>query len=90
MGLEVSRKIAAALNRHPTLARQYAPRDPRFVTQAIDDAAHRGYQTWHRELDQEVVDRLARNPNATTGQFERYLRNRYAQPDLVARFPNGF
>jgi hypothetical protein len=86
----ISRRIAAALDVHPTLAGQYTPRDPRFVTQALDDAAHRGYQTWHRQLDAEVVDWLASNPNATTTAFEQFLRGRYAQEDLIARFPNGF
>jgi len=60
------------------------------VTQAVDEAAHRGYQMWHRALDAEVVDWLARCPNATTSQFEQFLGQRYAQPDLVERFPNGF
>ena len=86
----ISRRIAAALDDHPTLAGAYTPRDPRFVTQAIDDAAHRGYQTWHRQLDAEVADWLARNPNATTTGFEQFLRQRYGQADLLARFPNGF
>jgi RHS repeat-associated protein len=86
----ISRRIAAALEDHPTLAGQYAPRDPRFVTRAADAAAHRGYQTWHRQLDAEVADWLARNPNATTTQFERFLQGRYTQPDLLERFPNGF
>lgn len=65
-------------------------RDPRFVTRAIDGEAHRGYQTWHRELDAEIVDWLARNPNATSQQFEGYLKQQYAQPDRATRFPNGF
>ncbi len=86
----ISRRIASALDDHPTLAGQYTPRDPRFVTQAVDDAAHRGYQTWHRQLDAEVVDWLARNPNATTSTFEQFLHQRYGQADLLARFPNGF
>ena len=60
------------------------------MTRAADAAAHRGYQTWHRQLDAEVADWLARNPNATTTQFERFLQQRYSQPDLLERFPNGF
>ncbi|MFV0317966.1 MAG: RHS repeat-associated core domain-containing protein, partial [Microthrixaceae bacterium] len=86
----ISRRIAGALADHPALAGQYTARDPRFVTRAVDAAAHRGYQTWHRLLDTEVVDWLARNPNATTSQFEQFLRGRYAQSDLIERFPNGF
>lgn len=86
----ISRRIAGALDDHPALAGQYTPRDPRFVTRAADAAAHRGYQTWHRQLDAEVVDWLARNPNATTTSFERFLQGRYGQADLLERFPNGF
>jgi hypothetical protein len=86
----VSRPIAKAIEEHPNLAGEYAPRDPRFVTRAVDQAAHRGYQTWHRALDDEVVGWLQRNPGATTADFEQYLRARYSQPDLKGRFPNGF
>ena len=69
---------------------KYGWRDLRFTTTAVDDAAHRGYQTWHRELDDEIVGWLGRNQNATTQQFEDWLRWRYSQPDMKARFPNGF
>jgi hypothetical protein len=80
------------LEKHPTLRGRYQPRDPRFTTQAIDEAAHRGYQTWHRELDAEVVQWLEAEANqaATPAQFEAWLRWRYSQPDLLARCPNGF
>jgi RHS repeat-associated protein len=86
----ISTRIARALERHPTLAEHYSRRDPRFVTRAVDNAAHRGYQTWHRNLDAEVADFIGGNPNLAPEAFERYLRDRYAQPDLNWRFPNGF
>jgi len=54
----ISTRIARALDSHPTLKGLYQPRDPRFTTQAIDVAAHRGYQHWHRQLDKEVVNWL--------------------------------
>ncbi len=88
----ISRPIYNELEQHPNLAGRYAPRDPRFTTQALDEAAHRGYQTWHRELDAEVGQWL-RNPanaNATPADFEAWLRWRYSRPDLRSRFPNGF
>jgi len=88
----ISTRIGRALEEHPTLRGQYQPRDPSFTTQAIDEAAHRGYQTWHIELDAEVA-RWLQNPDnaaATPAQFEAWLRWRYSQPDLRARFPNGF
>jgi len=86
----ISNPIAKALAKHLTLAGKYSARDSRFVTRAVDEAAHRGYQTWHRELDSEVAAWLAEHEGATTEQFEQFLRARYAEPDLVWRFPNGF
>jgi RHS repeat-associated protein len=85
----ISRTVHSALEQHPSLAGRYSARDPRFVTRAIDGAAHRGYQQWHRELDREVVEWIQNTPDATTEQFERYLRDLYARPDLAPRFPNG-
>ena len=67
----------------------YTARDPRFVTQARDLASHRGYDTFHRNLDAEIAGWIRGNPNATQAQFENYLRGVYQRPDVVARFPNG-
>jgi RHS repeat-associated protein len=88
----ISAAIHRALESHPTLRGHYRVRDPRFTAQAIDKAAHVGYQEWHRQLDAEVVEWLGRAENqaATPAQFEGWLRQRYAQPDLQAKFPNGF
>jgi hypothetical protein len=60
-----------------------------YCTQAIDDAAHRGYQTWHRELDAEAGQWIRNNPQATPQTFEGWLNGRYNQTDLQQRFPNG-
>jgi poly(3-hydroxyalkanoate) synthetase len=60
------------------------------MTNVLCPYGHRGYQTWHRELDQEVVDWLKNNQAATPQQFESWLRWRYSQADLLQRFPNGF
>jgi hypothetical protein len=86
----ISKPVAKALDKHPNLAGEYKPRDPRLSTQAADKAAHRGYQKWHRELDAEVSKWIAEHPDATKETFENWLRRRYSQPDLKARFPNGF
>ncbi|MFY0525961.1 Wall-associated protein precursor [Archangium gephyra] len=86
----ISRPIAKALEDHQTLKGQYKPRDERFVTRAVDEKAHCGYQEWHRELDAEVVQWLRRNREATAKQFEAYLRLIYNRPDMLARFPHGF
>lgn len=86
----ISARIKGAIERHPTLAGEFSRRDPRFITQAVDDSVHRGYQRWHRDLDEEVARWLGLNRNVTPRQFEGYLRNRYGQPDLRGSFPNGF
>jgi hypothetical protein len=88
----ISTKIARELEKHPTLKGKYTARDPRFTTRAVDKEAHKGYQKWHRDFDKEVVEWLGREENkaATPAQFEAWLRWRYSQPDLKARFPIGF
>jgi hypothetical protein len=88
----ISAKVHRALQDHKTLSDAYRRRDPRLVTQAADKAAHFGYQKWHRDLDAEVVRWLRDtvNENATVEDFEAWLRWRYSQPDLAARFPDGF
>jgi hypothetical protein len=85
----IAKKIHDALQEHPNLIGQYTHRDPRFVTQAIDYDAHKGYQEWHRLLDREIADHVQNNLGMTPQQFESYLRSRYDRPDLLARFPRG-
>lgn len=86
----ISKQIAAALEDHAILKGHYTARDPRFVTRAVDKDAHNGYQTWHREVDKEVVDWLRRYIKATPEEFEAFLREIYSRPAMRARFPNGF
>jgi hypothetical protein len=85
----ISRPIAKALARHRTLRGLYKPRDRRFVTRAVDEQSHCGYQQWHRDVDAEVVEWLERNRTATPKQFEAFLREIYNRPPMRARFPNG-
>lgn len=86
----ISRPIAKALAKHRTLKGQYKARDKRFVSRAVDEKAHCGYQQWHRDVDKEVVEWLERNGTATAKEFEAFLREIYNRPDMLARFPNGF
>jgi len=86
----ISTRIGRVIERHPTLAGKYSRRDPRLTTQATNESAHRGYQGWHRDLDEQVVRWLGQNRNVSPKAFEQYLRGRYKQPDLRQRFPNGF
>jgi RHS repeat-associated protein len=85
----ISRTVHQALEQHPVLRGRYEARDARFETQARDPEAHRGWQEWHRNVDAEVASWVRSNPNATRGQFESYLFQRYSQPDLLHRFPYG-
>ncbi|PTL79059.1 Wall-associated protein precursor [Vitiosangium sp. GDMCC 1.1324] len=86
----ISRPIAKELGEHLTLRGLYKPRDPRFVTRAVDEAAHCGYQDWHRKVDEEVIEWLQSHRKATAEQFETFLREIYSRPEMLKRFPHGF
>ncbi|MBN1795038.1 MAG: hypothetical protein JW804_00035 [Sedimentisphaerales bacterium] len=85
----ISKKVHNAIQDNPSLRGNYKYRDPRFMTKAKDIASHNGYETWHRQLDKEVVNWVEKNSKATTSQFESYLKNRYQKSDLINRFPKG-
>ena len=86
----ISKKIYDALQEHATLKNVYKARDNRFVTQAIDKAAHKGYETWHRNMEKQVEAWLDQYKRATPAQFEAYLRDLYrTDKELSWRFPNG-
>jgi len=86
----LSKTVWYALERHDVLRGKYTYRDPRFVTHAKDLKAHCGWQGWHRAIDDEIVAWLDTYGKATAEQFEAYLREVYARPELRVRFPNGF
>jgi hypothetical protein len=86
----ISKPIAEALEQHRTLRGHYKARDPRFITRAVDEKAHCGYQEWHRNVDKEVIRWLAEQEKATPKQFEAFLRQLYNRPELLKRFPHGF
>jgi hypothetical protein len=87
----ITKQIHTELEKHPLLKGLYKYRDNRFVTQAIDKAAHKGWQKWHRAMEEKVVDWIREKQGATPAQFEAWLRNLYkTDNDLNWRFPNGF
>lgn len=86
----ISGKVHQALERHVNLRGKYRLRDPRFEAIASNKQAHNGYEDWHRDLDKEVVAWINKNTYATEEMFETWLRKRYNEPDLKARFPDGF
>jgi len=83
-------KITRALNSHPTLkgAFDYNRTNSKYIYDALDDAAHKGYQTWHRQYDATVVKWLQNNPAASPTQFDKYLHNLHQQPLLKSKIPN--
>jgi hypothetical protein len=86
----ISRLIAEQLEQHDVLRGLYKPRDGRFKTRAKDSASHCGYQDWHRKVDKEVVEWLAKERRATPEQFMRFLREIYNRKEMRERFPKGF
>jgi hypothetical protein len=86
----ISKAVWYALENHAVLKGKYTYRDSRFVTRAKDLKDHCGYQDWHRALDAKIRAWLAEHGQASVGEFEAFLREMYARPDLRARFPNGF
>jgi hypothetical protein len=86
----ISKLIHNALEESPLLAGFFKHRDPRFETKAINLGAHKGWEAWHRDLDNEIAAHIRACPSMTTAGFVRYLRNRYRKKDLLWRFPNGF
>ena len=86
----ISLPVFRALERHDNLRGFYKHRDPRFETKAVDLPAHNGWRGWHETFDNEVAQYIDRNSELTPETFESWLHWRYAQPDLKARFPNGF
>ncbi|MCK6593534.1 MAG: hypothetical protein L6Q76_38750, partial [Polyangiaceae bacterium] len=85
----ISKRIHQRLDTHNTLTGKYTSRDPRFETRAANKASHNGYQKWHRDIENEVIEWLDDHPTASPDSFEAYLRELYSRPDLRARFPDG-
>jgi hypothetical protein len=85
----ISKKVYDELIKNPNLRDRYRYRDSRFATRAKDLQSHNGNETWHRNLDAEVVAWLHNHDLATPEEFEDYLRQRYNDADLLNRFPNG-
>jgi hypothetical protein len=86
----ISETVYEALQKHKNLKGKYHLRDKRFESLAFDYEAHHGWEVWHRKLDEEVAAWVEDHKDATEAAFEAWLRWRYAQPDLKARFPKGF
>ena len=60
------------------------------IVQAIDQASHKGYQTWHRNYDDAAVQWLIKNKAATAEEFLSYMLDVYKQTDMINRFPDAY
>ncbi|MCP4361917.1 MAG: hypothetical protein GY796_28225, partial [Chloroflexi bacterium] len=85
----LSNKIDNALNSHPKLNGVFDREVDLFKFTASSEEAHRGYQTWHRQYDRQVVDWIERNPSATRDDFLNYLITIYSEEDIAWRFPDA-
>jgi RHS repeat-associated protein len=79
----LSKKVQDALDRHPNLKGKFKRNDKGLTT----EGKQKGYERWHRDLDDEAADWLDRNPQATEEEFIEWLQERYNKPDLKERFP---
>jgi len=83
----LSNKTMKALNEHHTLKGVFEREDAAFKYRAKDADAHKGYQQWHRDVDNTTVDWLQNNPNATPEQFKKFLNDLYQQPGVSSKIP---
>jgi hypothetical protein len=83
----LSTKTMRELGEHPTL-RGIFKRDD-MITQALDMPSHNGYQQWHRQLDDEVVEWLQLNQNSGKEDFLQFLKDIYSRDDMRQRFPGA-
>lgn len=81
--------MGIALNAHPTLSGQF--NRATSIVQALTPEAHSGYQTWHRYIDQTMVNWLSNpaNQNATPKHFWTKMYELYNTPDMIQRFGSG-
>ena len=59
------------------------------VVQALTKDAHRGYQQWHRTIDNHMVNWLIQHPNASPNEFWKEMYRMYNNKDLIQRFGEG-
>jgi RHS repeat-associated protein len=84
----ISNKIQNALDLHPTLRGAFE-RNKFVLAQALDYDSHKGYQTWHRLYDDEIVEWIRKAGDVTDCDFVNHLVDVYKQNDMTKRFPNA-
>jgi hypothetical protein len=83
----LSNKIYDALGKHDVLSGVLG-RDSMLV-RALDKASHTGYQTWHREYDDYIIEWLEQNRGASVSDFLNELKSVYGSEDMKKRFPKA-
>jgi RHS repeat-associated protein len=83
----LSNPVMRALKGHPKLFKAFERNDSRFIYRAANAAAHRGYQTWHRVIDKDMVEWIQRNTTATRSDFIHKLQSIYDDPEIRWRIP---
>jgi len=84
----LSERILRALKSHPKLAGVFRKANPKLVFRAASKAAHKGYQLWHRAVDDVIVNWIRSNPTAGKTEFINFLRKVYQSPSISAKIPN--
>lgn len=83
----LSNKIMKKLDRHETLKKIFEREDIRFKYKSKDLESHKGYQEWHRLVDEEIINWLEKNKKATSEEFLRFLEGIYKRPEIENRIP---
>ena len=83
----LSNKIMSELGRHRILKDIF--KRNQSIVQALDLGSHRGYQTWHRAYDDDVVRWLRSHETATAEEFLNYLNVLYSTPEMRRQFPKA-
>ena len=80
----LSNPIMKELNSHETLKGLFDRNSS--VVRAMNKEAHNGYQTWHRTVDNTMVDWLKENILATPNEFWSQMKKLYNDKDVYWRF----
>jgi hypothetical protein len=83
----LSAKITKELAKNKNISQEFKDNYHKFRTQALDKASHNGYEKWHRELDDKIVNWLKEHDKATEKEFIEFLKKTYKASDLAKRFP---
>ena len=79
-----SRKIVRAANENPNL-KGHVTRNSGTV-KALTADGHKGYQDWHRKLDDKIVKWIGENKKASLSDFTNYMNRLYSDRKMLDIF----